>query len=172
MAQGRGYLKQMQHLAFDPSLVELRVSQQWEEQICRTIGRKIASINENLVSLLDRCQNCFYPEQRLPIQIFATPFAPHLKIDALCNLEEKPITILIDVGRIIQPHWLNAVAHEYAHAQIGIAGHHPAFCSILTHLCLGLALPSPPPQGLSESQLQNWPPCQPTPDPLQFWLRD
>jgi len=168
--QGSAYLAKMQRLALDASLVELSVSQEWKQQIDRTIALRIRAINQELETHLALCQNCFHPPRRLAIQIFATPFAQHLKIDALCNLKTEPITILIDVGRIVREDWLCAIAHEYAHAQVGIAGHHQAFLETLTHLCLGLGLTPPPPGGLSESELRNWPPCQPTRDALAFWL--
>lgn len=168
--QGRAYLAQMQRLALEPSLVNLSVSEQWEVKICCAIAQKVPQINQELATYLDRCQQCFYSQQRLKVQIFATPFAQHLNIDGLCNLQTQPITILIDVGRIVPQDWLSAVAHEYAHAQVGLAGHHPAFLKTLTHLCLGLGLTPPPPKGLPESQLRNWPPCEPTSDPLAFWL--
>jgi len=168
--QGSTYLAQMQRLALDASLVELRLSQPWKQQIYRTIALQIRGINQELETHLALCQHCFHPHQRLAVQIFATPFAQHLNIDALCNLKTDPITILIDVGRIVREDWLCAIAHEYAHAQVGIAGHHQAFLETLTHLCLGLGLTPPPPSGLPESELRNWPPCQPTADPLAFWL--
>lgn len=168
--QGRAYLLKMQRLALEPSLVELRVSGLSEEQIYRAIALRIQGINQELATHLALCQNCFHPHQQLAVAIFATPFAQHLKIDALCNLKTNPITILIDVGRIVREDWLCAIAHEYAHAQVGVPGHHQAFLETLTHLCLGLGLTSPPPNGLPESELRNWPPCQPTTDPLAFWL--
>ena len=168
--QGKAYLQKMQYLALDSRLVDLRLPITWEGQICRAIAHRISEINQELETHLARCQECFYPEQRLNIQIFATPFARHLNIDGFCNLKTQPITILIDVGRIVYQDWLCAVAHEYAHAQVGVAGHHDTFLEILTHLCLGLGLTPPPPNGLREAQLRKWPPCQPTADPLAFWL--
>lgn len=158
----------MQRLALAPNLVAFPSF--WQQQIWKTIELYLDDINGELETHLSRCQQCFYPQQRLSIQIFATPFAPHLKIDGLCNLNTEPITILIDVGRIKREDWLGAVAHEYAHAQVGVAGHHQTFLETLTHLCLGLGLPSPPPKGLAEEELRNWPPCEPTRDPLAFWL--
>ncbi len=164
--RGKAYWQQMQTLALDPSLVALRLPSAWEEQICCAIAQRIATINQELEAHLSRCQQCFYPEQRLNIQIFATPFARHLNIDGLCNVKRQPITILIDVGRIVYADWLCAVVHEYAHAQVGVAGHHDTFLETLTHLCLGLGLTPPPSKTLSEA----WPPCRPTADPLAFWL--
>ena len=160
----------MQRLALTPSLVELRVSGSGEDQIYRAIAQRIQEINQELAANLNLCQNCFHPHQHLAVDIFATPFAQHLQIDGVCNLKTNPITILIDVGRIVREDWLGAIAHEYAHAQVGVPGHHQAFLETLTHLCLGLGLTPPPPSGLPESDLRNWPPCQPTPDPLAFWL--
>ncbi|WP_216086650.1 hypothetical protein [Halothece sp. PCC 7418] len=168
--QGKAYLAKMEGLALDPSLVDLRLSPQWQEQIYGAIALQISTINEELESHLTLCQQCFHPPQRLAVQVFAVPFAQHLNIDALCNLKTNPITILIDVGRIVREDWLCAIAHEYAHAQVGVPGHHQAFLKTLTHLCLGLGLTPPPPSGLPESELRNWPPCQPTTDPLAFWL--
>ncbi|MFP4134428.1 MAG: hypothetical protein ACLFQP_08090 [Halothece sp.] len=168
--QGKAYLQKMQQLALDPSLVDLRLPLEWEQRVYRAIAQRISTINQELEGHLCCCQQCFYPEQRLTLQIFATPLAQHLNIDGFCNLKIQPVTILIDVGRIVYSDWLCAVAHEYAHAQVGVAGHHDTFLEILTHLCLGLGLPPPPPHGLQEAQLRNWPPCQPTADPLAFWL--
>lgn len=163
-------MQKMQRLALDPTLVELRVSTAYKQQICCAIALQIAQINQELETYLSWCQQCFYPQQRLNVQIFAVPFAQHLDIDGLCNPHTEPITILIDVGRIVRQDWLSAIAHEYAHAQVGTPGHHQAFLKTLTHLCLGLGLTPPPPEGLPESQLRNWPPCQPVADPLAFWL--
>lgn len=168
--EGKAYLQKMQRLALDSNLVQLRVSTEQKEAIYSAIALKIPKINRELETYLWVCQQCFYPQQRLAIQIFATPFAQHLNIDGLCNVNTQPITILIDVGRIVPQDWLAAVAHEYAHAQVGVPGHHQAFLETLTHLCLGLGLTPPPPNGLPEAQLRNWPPCQPTADPLAFWL--
>ncbi|MFB6274795.1 MAG: hypothetical protein ABEI32_01445 [Halothece sp.] len=167
--QGKVYLQKMQALALEPSLVQLQLDAEQERQLCSAIAPRIAQINQELAAYLLQCQQCFYPQQRLSIQIFAAPFAQHLNIDGLCNLNTDPITILIDVGRMIPQHWLCAIAHEYTHAQVGMAGHHQAFRKTLTHLCLGLGL-TPPPHDLPESDLRKWPPCQPTSDPLAFWL--
>ncbi len=167
--EGKAYLEKVQHLALDPSLVELRVSEEKQQQIYCTIAQTIPEINQQLETYLACCQQCFYPQQHLNVQVFAVPFAQHLDIDSLCNPNTDPITILIDVGRIASPDWLRAIAHEYAHAQVKAPGHHQAFLETLTHLCLGLGLSVPPPN-LQEEQLRTWPPCQPIADPLAFWL--
>jgi hypothetical protein len=52
-------------------------------------------------------------------QIFAAPLAQAFGLDALCNLQTDPISILIDVGRVMPEDWLLVVAHEYAHAHAG-----------------------------------------------------
>jgi len=170
--QGKAYCRRMQSLAPDPKLVEWSLPPQQQEHLYCAIARHISGINQQLATHLWHCQQCFYSQKRLSLQIFAVPFAQHLNIDGLCNLTTNPMTILIDVGRIIRQDWLAAVVHEYAHAQTGRQGHNGIFLDNLTHLCLGLGLTPPPPNGLSPSQLQYWPPCQPTAHPLAFWLQD
>ncbi len=168
--QGKAYCRRMASLVLDPQLVELRLPAKDKERLYCAIAQRISEINQELATHLGHCQQCFYPQQQLSLQIFAVPFAPHLNIDGLCNLNTQPMTILIDVGRMVRRDWLAAVVHEYAHAQTGEKGHHDRFFQNLTHLCLGLGLTPPSPNLTSE--LQHWPPCQPTRDPLAFWLGD
>ncbi len=104
------------------------------------------------------------------MQIFAAPLAESFGIDGLCNLQTQPVTLLIDVGRVIPEDWLALVAHEYAHAHAGSPGHHQEFANILTHLCLGLGLgPLAVWQSAMETNLKSYPNCHPTSDPLAFW---
>lgn len=145
------------------------VSDRDRTAICTWIGRHIEGINAELSDCLQSCHDCFHPWQRRPMQVFAVPLAPTLRIDGFCNLQTKPVTLLVDVGRVVPEDWLALVAHEYAHAQVGAPGHDQDFVKILEHLCLGLGF-APPPAGLSTQELlRSWPQCRPTKDPLAFW---
>ena len=135
--------------------------------ICIWIGKNIHAVNAELKACLQACHECFHYQKRRPIQIFAVPIAQPYGIDGLCNPQTTPVTILVDVGRVVPQDWLKIVAHEYAHALVGNFGHHREFANILSHLCLGLGL-EPPGTDL-EGQLRHWPPCKATLDPLAFW---
>jgi len=103
------------------------------------------------------------------IQIFATPLAQSFGIDGFCNLQTDPISVLIDVGRVVPENWLRLVAHEYAHAHAGSPGHHQRFAQSLAHLCLGLEIAPPLCQLDQEDSLRFYPDCLATHDPLAFW---
>ncbi len=107
------------------------------------------------------------PLDRRSIQIFAVPLAASMQLDGFCNIEIVPVTILVDVGRVAPADWLALVAHEYAHAHLGIAGHDRSYAQILNHLCLGLGLAQPLPR--AEADLLFWPPYSPQLDPLALW---
>ncbi len=133
--------------------------------ICTWIGTSIGSVNLRLQSCLKVCDECFNPVDRRSIQIFAVPLATSVRLDGFCNIDTNPTTILVDVGRVPPPDWLALIAHEYAHAHLGVAGHDAEYAMILDRLCLGLGLPSIG----QNTNLHHWPPYQPTIDPVAFW---
>jgi hypothetical protein len=137
--------------------------------ICTWIGERIDAVNAHLCAHLQACHACFHPWEQRPLQIFAAPLAQSYGIDGLCNLQTNPITILIDVGRVVPEDWLRLVAHEYAHAHAGSPGHHQQFARSLAHLCLGLQIAPPLGQPHREDSLRFYPHCCSTQDPLAFW---
>lgn len=137
--------------------------------VCVWIGKHIEAVNIQLSACLQSCHDCFHPWDQPSIQIFAAPLSHSFGIDALCNLQTHPITILVDVGRMVPNDWLLVVAHEYAHAHAGSAGHHQQFARSLSHLCLGLGIAIPRWTPANEESLRFYPSCSPTPDPLAFW---
>lgn len=150
-------------------------TQTMRDRICTWIGNYIDIVNARLNACLDACHECFYPEQRRPVHIFATPIAQRFGIDGFCNILVEPAVILIDVGRIAPQDWLSIVAHEYAHAHLGFPGHDQRFLAVMEHLCLGLGLEPPrckPDMPLTEieTRLRNWPPYHSTQNPLAFWM--
>lgn len=137
--------------------------------ICTWIGHHIEAVNRRLHLHLLACHACFHPWEQRVIQIFAAPLSPAFGIDGLCNLQTQPVTILIDVGRVVPQHWLRLVAHEYAHAHAGSPGHHQQFAASLAHLCLGLAIALPSQSLGDEASLRSYPVCRSTLMPLAFW---
>lgn len=137
--------------------------------ICMWISDHVEAVNTQLRTCLQACHNCFHSWEQPSIQIFAVPLAHSFGLDALCNFQTTPITILVDVGRVSPKDWLLVVAHEYAHAHAGSPGHHQQFGRSLAHLCLGLEIAPPPTQTDLEDSLRFYPNCPPTLDPLAFW---
>ncbi|NJM71096.1 MAG: hypothetical protein HC862_13160 [Scytonema sp. RU_4_4] len=136
--------------------------------ICTWIGENIHVVNEALRCCLEACHECFYPQMRPDTRIFAVPLAQTFGLDGLCNISITPITILIDAGRVTPENWLSIVAHEYVHAYLGSPGHGKDFAAVLSHLCLGLGLETPPEQ-MDATSLRSWPPYPSISDPLAFW---
>jgi hypothetical protein len=167
--RGLDYLYGIRSLAPDPEMIDLIHDSDHRDVICTWIGQKIDSVNQRLNQILQDCHNCFHTWEQPPLQIFAAPFARSFGIDAICNLETEPITILVDVGRVLPEDWLLLVLHEYAHAHAGSPGHHLQFARSLTHLCLGLEVTPPIVQAGQEDCLRFYPPCPLIPDPLAFW---
>jgi hypothetical protein len=167
--RGLDYLYGLRSLAGDPEVVDLVYDQVQRVPICTWIGEQIETINRQLQTYLQACHDCFHPEAQPIVQIFAAPLSPAYKIDGLCNLSSEPITLLVDVGRVLPADWLCLVAHEYAHAYTGEPGHHPQFAQALVHLCLGLGILPPSHLSLDEEALRFLPNYRPTPDPLAFW---
>jgi hypothetical protein len=164
--RGLDYLYLARSLALDPEMVDLVFDLENRLPICTWIGDRIEQVNALLQSHLQACHHCFHITDQPALQIFAAPLASRFGIDGLCNLNTSPITLLIDVGRVMPQDWLALVAHEYAHAHAGSPGHHAEFARSLSHLCLGLAIGSPP---ITEDQLRSYPPYRSTADPLSLW---
>ncbi len=168
--QGVEYLGQVRQLMIAPGMIELTNDINLRIQICEWIGQHIQAVNAQLEIYLDTCHGCFHISEQRPVQILAAPIADPFGIDALCNVQTTPMTILMDVGRVAPQDWLSAVAHEYAHAYLGRPGHDEHFSAIITHLCLKLGLPIPKQVPNWEATLPNWPPYESLADPLSFWL--
>ncbi|WGV28207.1 hypothetical protein [Halotia branconii] len=167
--RGLDYLYGARSLALDPEMVDVVYDLDKRIPICNWIANHIDAVNAELNACLQACHDCFHPWQQRTVQIFAAPLAQSFGIDGLCNLKTNPITILIDVGRVIPEDWLALVIHEYAHAHAGFPGHHQEFAKSLSHLCLGLAIAPPSYQPSMEASLRSYPYCHPTQDPLAFW---
>ncbi len=166
LTRGLDYLYGTRSLALEPEMINLLATDEQRATICIWIGTHIEAVNAHLQGCLQACHACFHPWAQPPLQIVAVPLAPAYGLAACCNFQTTPYTLLVDVGRVLPPHWVRLVAHEYAHAQAGSPGHHAEFIQALTHLCLGLNWPAPP---AAEAALRSHPPCLPSPDPLAFW---
>jgi len=167
--RGLDYLYGVRSLALEPEMVDQVHDMAHRDRICTWISEHIEAVNAQLNVCLQACHTCFHPWEQPSVQIFAAPLAQAFGLDALCNLQTNPISILIDVGRVTPEDWLLVVAHEYAHAHAGTPGHHPQFARSLAHLCLGLAIGLPPCQPGREDSLRFYPSYLPTKDPLAFW---
>ncbi|BAY13080.1 hypothetical protein [Calothrix sp. NIES-2098] len=167
LTRGLDYLYGVRSLALDPEMIDIVYDLENRKSLCVWISEHIDGVNRQLENYLQACHDCFHPWEQPAIQIYAAPLAQSFGIDALCNLQTNPITILIDVGRVVPTDWLLLVVHEYAHAHAGSPGHHEKYARSLSHLCLGLGI-APPEFGM-ESQLRFYPDCRPTQNPLAFW---
>lgn len=167
-SRGLDYLYQVRALTGEPDLISMVHDLEERLPVCTWIGTQIDAINAQLQQQVQACQDCFHPWQRRSVQIFAAPFADSFGIDGLCNLACNPITLLVDVGRVVPQDWLALVAHEFAHAQLGAPGHSIEFAQVLMHLCLGLGLELP----ASPLDSVNWrslPLYRKTANPSAFW---
>lgn len=164
--QGHEYLQAMQRWALDPTMITGLASLPEHQAIRAWIGQHHNRLNAQLQADVHACHECFHPYARPSVQIFAVPLAAAFGWDGLCNPATRPITLLVDLGRVMPHDWLRLVIHEYAHAQVGAPGHHDRFAAALAHLCLGLGLEAPP---ADSAHWPHWPLCQPTADPLAFW---
>ncbi|NJR63983.1 MAG: hypothetical protein HC769_37665 [Cyanobacteria bacterium CRU_2_1] len=169
VTRGLDYLYGVRSLALEPAMVDQVYDLEHRFSICTWISEHIDAVNTQLNACLQACHDCFHPWEQPTLQIFAAPLAPCFGIDALCNLQTHPLTVLIDVGRVKPEDWLLLVAHEYAHAHSGSPGHHQQFARSLTHLCLGLGIAAPSCVPGIENSLRFYPDCLPTSDPLAFW---
>jgi hypothetical protein len=167
--RGLDYLYGVRSLALVPEMVGVVDDLDHRTSICIWIGNHIDRVNSQLNRDLQICHDCFHLQDQPPIQIFAAPLVQAFGMDGLCNLQINPVTILIDVGRVVPKDWLRLVAHEYAHAQVGSPGHHLQFARSLTHLCLGLQIAPPLDHPNRQDWLRFYPDCIATQDPLAFW---
>jgi hypothetical protein len=160
------YLQRLQRFELEPGMINLQVmAPNAPRSLAATLDRVNCVLNQHLVA----CQDCFHPLNRCSVQVWAAPIHPDWRVDAFCNIRVDPATIIVDVGRVAVTDWLKLVAHEYAHAIVGGAGHSSRYGAVLQHLCLGLGLEWRVDPDWSEADLQVFPVYQSTIDPLQFW---
>lgn len=159
----------VRQLAVVPELVLWVPGEPQAERLWTWLGLHVAAVNRQLQVLLEACHGCFQPWERPWLEVWAVPLAPSCGLLGVCNLQTQPCTLLVDVGRVVPADWLGLLAHEYAHAQAGTAGHQARFAHALTQLCLGLALVLPLAAGTAAAAWGGYPVCQLTPDPLAFW---
>jgi hypothetical protein len=169
LSRGLTYLREVERLMLEPGMVDVLDNLRDRDLICSWIGENIHAVNARLNLCLQACHDCFHPQDRPYVQIFAVPLAQSFRLDGICNIQTRPITILIDVGRVQPSDWLALVAHEYAHAHLGNSGHDASFARVLAHLCLGLELEPPCWKTGMENQLRHFPPYVSVLDPLAFW---
>lgn len=167
--RGLDYLYGVRSLAIEPEMVDLVYALDHRIPICIWISEHIEAVNIQLNAHLQACHDCFHPWEQPDTQIFAAPLAQSFGLDGFCNFQTNPISIVIDVGRVMPKDWLLVVAHEYAHAHAGSPGHHQQFAQSLAHLCLGLEIAPPSYQPGMEDSLRFYPGYPPTQDPLAFW---
>jgi hypothetical protein len=151
-------------------MVDLMHDLENRSRVCIWIGDHVEAINARLAELLQACHQCFHAYDQRSIQVIAVPLAQAFEIDGFCNLKTDPITLLLDVGRVVPEDWLALLMHEYAHAHVGSPGHHQAFAEALSHLCLGLEIAPPIWENDDmEAYLRFYPHYRPTLDHLAFW---
>lgn len=167
VTRGLDYLYGLRSLALDPEMIDVIYDLDSRISLCGWISENIDAINYYLDRCLQVCHDCFHPWEQPAVQIFAAPIAQSFGINALCNLQTDPITILVDIGRVMPEDWLLLVVHEYAHAHAGSPGHHEHYARSLAHLCLGLGIA--PPMDQCEDTLRFHPDCLPTRNPLSTW---
>ncbi len=147
--------------------VSIATVDQAELALLNALGLHIQTINQQLALLLANLISCWPDHRQRALRILAAPLAPHLQIDGFCNMTVAPTTLIVDPGRVEPRDWPHLVTHELAHAMAQTPGHGPEFYRALEHLCMAQDLPLPPTQ---PDLLKFWPPCQPHPQPRQFWL--
>lgn len=167
--RGLDYLYGVRTLALEPEMISLVDHLTERIPVCIWIGQQIQAVNTQLNAHLQACHDCFHPWEQPAVQIFAAPLEQAFGLDALCNFQTQPLTLLIDLGRVEPEDWLRQVVHEYAHAHAGFPGHHRQFAQSLAHLCLGLEITPPADEPGMEDALRFYPSCRSTQDPLMFW---
>lgn len=164
------YLQIIRDLAINPHWIGLSDQGADCSLALEWLGAHIGTINYQLAVILQEGLACFHGGQRPEIQIFAAPILSKASIDGFCNLDVRPITLVVDPGRVKRSDWHKLVIHELAHGIAHSAGHGKAFQRALAHLCLALDFPEPP---TSEPQLlKTWPPYVPSHNPDRFWHLD
>lgn len=161
------YLAWVRQFLPDYDWVTIPTIDQTEVTVLTAIGSHIQAINQQLAVLLADLVSCWPGHRQRSVQILAAPLAPHLQIDGFCNMAATPTTLIVDPGRIEPGNWPHLIAHELAHAMAQTPGHDQRFYNALEHVCVAQGLPLPPPQ---PELLRFWPPCQPHPQPTEFWL--
>ncbi|WP_052049875.1 hypothetical protein [Leptolyngbya sp. KIOST-1] len=162
------YLGLLRELAVQPGWISLDHIADPPGAALDWIGHHIHAVNRQLNAILSDLLACFEASQRPEVQIFAAPIAPQAGVDGFC-CDRRPITLMVDPGRIVPADWPGLVAHELAHGVAAASGHGAEFAGAIAHLCLAQDLPMPAPT-LSVSDLSHWPPCRRNPQPEQFWL--
>ncbi|PSB55364.1 hypothetical protein [Chamaesiphon polymorphus] len=165
---GVEYIDKVCSLLPEPQMVDVMGNLRDRVAIYNWIGYQIEAVNNSLQTHVNTCHECFETIDRRSLQILAVPFAASVQLDGFCNINVRPMTILVDVGRVSPPDWLALVAHEYAHAHLGYPGHDLAYVKVLSHLCLGLGLPQPS-LTPDDRSIYCWPPYSPAIDPLAWW---
>jgi hypothetical protein len=169
VTRGLDYLYGLRSLAIDPDMIDIMHEPVRRIPVATWIGKNIDRINTELATLVQACADCCYESDRPQLQAWAAPLAQSYNICGLCNLQTKPTTILVDLGRVARSDWLALVVHEYAHAQAGSPGHHQDFATALVHLCRGLSLPLPAIEPGEEDNLRLYPACQIVSDSWSWW---
>jgi hypothetical protein len=161
------YLEFLQQFALEPGMIDVSSS---IGPIAVHLDRVNAMLRQHLVA----CQDCFYPVDRVAAQVWAGPIDPKFGVDAFCNVQVRPVALIIDVSRVVPADWPRLVAHEYAHAIVGDGGHSRRYAEVLQHLCRGWGwelLPTYVDGGVNvhEVELATFPPCRSTLKPVDFW---
>ncbi|XGB41212.1 MAG: hypothetical protein LVS60_12855 [Nodosilinea sp. LVE1205-7] len=161
------YLAQVRQRSPDPTWIKMAHPDHQYLAVLTWIGNHIDSLNQNFHGILADLISCWPPHQRLPLEILVAPLNADLGIDGFCSFQPQSTTLVVDPGRIIAVNWPQLVGHELAHAMARSPGHGECFHAALAHLCLAQGWPLPPDRC---DRLKSWPPCQPHPQPQQFWL--
>jgi hypothetical protein len=155
---GKAYLEFLQQFDLEPGMVDVSCP-------INPIGLSLDRINAQLHEYLVACQDCFHVVDRVAAQVWAGPINPKFGVDAFCNVQARPVALIIDVSRVVPDDWPRLVAHEYAHAIVGDSGHSRRYAEVLQHLCRGLGWES----NLYDVDLTTFPPCRSTRRPMDFW---
>lgn len=161
------YLRVIRDLAINPQWVGLSDQGADCSSALDWIAAHIGTINRELNGILQEGLDCFHPEQRTDTQVFAAPILAKAGIDGFCNLSVRPVTLIVDPGRVLRTDWPKLVIHELAHSMARSAGHENNFRLALAHLCLAFDLPEPPSD--AADLLQRWPPYRANGNRAKFW---
>lgn len=159
------YLYQVRRRSPDPNWIRMANPDHQYLAVLTWMGNHVDTLNQTFHGILTDLIACWPVHQRIAVDILVAPLDPDLGIDGFCCFHPQPITLVVDPGRIIAANWPQLVGHEVAHAMARSPGHGEPFYQALTHLCIAQGWPLPP-----RDRLPYWPPCQPHPQPEQFWL--